>query len=417
MTLVDADRTLGTGLNQEALNAEAHFSLSGHELIDPESFEGEVVGMREIDATEIDPRIRAVEIEVKDPFVDADPKGYAIVQHHVSGVIEPMIIRENAGQTVRTEATSVEELNPFSRAWLAQPELQSLKAWRTLVPTARALDCLTNPVAGREVTDKDGNVTVSTPETAAHWRFVDDAIGIRTRAVAMRDIAEGFLGSKTEAGGDPERFTWLSLASGTAEPSLKAAKAVMDTTGVGLNLVVADWDGKSLKLVSGNAEKVEFDGELVTLQQNILDENLAEQVAENSGIEQFDVVENLGFEEYLPQHGDTMGAYKGQGLPQASEFTKRAFNLTAPGGMLISGNMVLPRPQGEFVFNAVDWPIINARFEQEILNVYQEAGILDDPNVAVTMYRVIASPAEGSEKATHIYNIVTVEKSSDYSSN
>lgn len=415
MTLIDADRVQDTGLDQEVLNAEAHFSLNGHELVDPASFEGEVVDMREIDATEIDPRIRIVEIEVKDPFVDADPRGYSIVQGHINNVIEPMILRENAGQTVRTEATSVEELNPFSLAWLAQPELQSLKAWRTLVPTARALDYLTNPVAGREVTDKDGNVTVSTPETAAHWRFVDDAIGIRTRAVAMRDIAEGFLGSKAEDGA--EHFTWLSLASGTAEPSLKAAKAVMDTTGAGLELVVADWDGKSLKLVSGNAQKVEFDGELVTLQQNILDENLAKQVAQNSGIEQFDVVENLGFEEYLPQKGDTMGAYKGQGLPQASEFTKRAFDLTAPGGVLISGNMVLPRPQGDFVFNAVDWPIINARFEHEILNVYQEAGILDDPNATVTMYRVVASPAEGSGKATHIYNIVTVEKSSDYNSN
>jgi hypothetical protein len=416
MTLVAAERPDGAEvvIDQEALNAEALFSLGDHELVDPEDFEGKVVGVNEIDATEVDPRIRLVEIHVEDPFVAADPIGYAIVQNHVENVIEPMIRRENTGATVRTEATSIDELNPFSQAWLAQPELQSLKGWRSLVPTARALDYLTDPSIGREVVDKDGSVTVSTAETAAHWRFVDDAIGIRTRAVAMKTITEEFLAGKVEQGDEAKPFNWLSLASGTAEPSLKAAKAIMDTTGNDVNLVVADWDGKSLKLVAGNAERIGYEGELTTLQQNILDENLADQVAEKAGVGQYEVVEDTGFKEYLPEDGDTMAAYKGQGLPQASEFTRRQIELVAPGGMMISGNMILLRSQGDFVFGAVDWPLINARFEQEILGGYQKAGILDDPNLAVTMYRVIARPAEGSEKATHIYNLVTVEKSRDY---
>src|SRR5690606_5239111 len=136
--------------------------------------------------------------------------------------------------------------------------------------------------------------------------------------------------------------------------SIAAAKTAAEKHGLDIDLTVVDWDGKALKLVKQNAEKYGFDGSVNTVRENILGEDLPKTM----GVEAYDVVENLGFEEYLPQAGDELEARKGEGLPQASDFTRRAFEMVKPGGVLISGNMVLDRPQLGFVFGIVDWPII-----------------------------------------------------------
>lgn len=403
MTSIDTRRDYDPILpSQEVLNAEALFSMHGHELVDPDTFEGEVVDIREVEAPELDPRVRVVEIDVRDPFIAADPVAYNMVRDHIQNVLEPM--SQRYGQSNRTEAQSADEMNPFTRAWVAGEQNDALRIWRSFVPTARALGFLTNPVVGSEIVSDQGETAYASPETVAFWRFCDDGIGIRTRAVAMRAIAEGFLDAKV-AEGDVDEVSWLSLASGTAEPSLKASKALMERTDIPVDLTVADLDGKALKLVQGNVSEIGFTGRVNTIRQNILAADMPEKLQEASGRKQYKVVENTGFEEYLPQEGDTMEAFKGAGLPQASEFTRNAYELVEPGGVLMSGNMVLNREQAEFVFNWVDWPIINARTEPEIINVYDQAGILDDPASTVTMYRVKGGP--------HVYNIVTVEKSPD----
>jgi hypothetical protein len=401
-TKVDGDRQF----NQEALNAEAAFSLNGHELINPDTNRGEIVSATIQEAPFDYPEgVKLSEIRVSDPFVAADPEGYELITRHVEEVLEPIGHRLGIDPfSNRTEATSVEERNQLTTAWLSGENLYPLSVWRDNVPTALALDYLTNPDVGRKVVDPAGNVAFATPETAAHWRFVADAIGIRTRADAMAFLTSKFL-SETRPGHNVE---WLSLASGTAEPSLLAGIEAMNEAAVKMKMTVADWDGRALKVVQGKADELGYEGhggELVTLQQNILDPNLPTILAEKSGTELYDIVENMGFKEYLPQDGDTAAAFKGQALPQASDFTRNAFKMVKPGGMLISGNMALPRPQLEFVFGAVDWPIINARTEEEVLRIYKAAGILDDPNALVTVHRVVED-----KTGLRIYNIVTVEK-------
>ena len=390
---------------QEDLNRKAKFSLGEHILVDPVTIDGKVKEVREIAVpSNLPGNIRMAEVIVSDPFIEADPVGYAIVTHHIEQVIEPLGAEIGLDVTAgRTEATSLDERNPLTKAWLADENLLSLSIWRENVPTALALDYLTNPMPGREVVAPDGRTAISTPETAAHWRFVADAVGIRARKEAMTEITTHFLAEKMEGG----KATWLSLASGTAEPSLKAGITAMTSANVSMKMVVTDHDGRALKLVKGKADELGYSerGELQTLRQNILADNLPEIIEAETGIPQFTIVENMGFEEYLPQDGDTLQAYKGQGLPQASEFTKNAFAMVEPGGMLVSGNMVLPRPQLGFVFGAVDWPIINARTEEDIMRVYEKAGILDDPSAKVTMHRIIEQ-----HSGLHIYNIVTVEK-------
>lgn len=394
--------------SQETLNRRATFSLGEHELISPEIRRGEVVSALFVDTLEFNGRqVPVSSIRVRDPFVSADPKGYEIVTNYIENVIEPLGEDCDLDYRVRTEAQSGEERNRLTRAWLHGDTLQALSIWRENVPTALALDYLTNPMIGRKVESPNGEVEYASPETAAHWRFVKDAIGIRTRAEAMSYLASTFL-ARDQAVDQSKNMEWISLASGTAEPSLQAGIKAITDTGRQLDMTVADWDGRALRVVDSKSKELNFEkhgGTLNTVKCNILDPELPEILAEESHKQVYDVVENMGFEEYLPQDGDTISARKGAGLPQASSFTKTAFELVKPGGMLISGNMVLPRPQIDFVFNAVDWPLINARTEEDMLRVYDQAGILKDPDAKITMHRIYEDSTN-----THIYNIVTVEK-------
>lgn len=391
---------------------EFRLDINGHELIEPSTNRGQVVHTELIPSKHLEGRIAKCtlyNVEVADPFVEADPVGYKIVRQYVQGLEDQLAANNfSALDTDRKEASSRDEWNKYTAAWLHDNAVSPLAIWRDLVPTAEALEYLTNPTEGRMISNRNGVESKISTETAIQLRFVDDAVGIRDRAVAMQDIVEAHLAELRES---KKSVRWLSLASGTAEPAIAAARAAQDLAKLegdelNVSLTVADYDGKSLKYVKKNAHRYGFEGEVNTILQNILTEHLSEELAAATGSsELYDVVENMGFEEYLPQDGDELKAKKGQGLPQASEFTKRAYDLVKPGGILISGNMVLDRPQRDFVFGVVDWPIINARSEESILRVYDKAGILDDPNSKVEMFRVT-----NSSTGANIYNIVKVTK-------
>lgn len=343
--------------------------------------------------------VRLFEIDVKDPFIDADPVAYAIIKSYIER-IEDTSILSGMNYLDRSEAMKDSQRNDFTKAWLSDPKVRSLSAWRDLVPRAEALSYLTDPTAGRQIIDREGNEYEVSQQTAAQIRFVEDAVGIRDRGVAMSELLRQHFVASEQAS-----QTVLSLASGTAEPVLLAARDAIRETGKDVSLTVVDNDDKSLRFVSDNARKVGLDGKVRSINANILSVGLAGHLKAETGLGQWSVVENMGFEEYLPQDGDEMAARKGRRLPQASEFTRRAFSLVEPGGILMSGNMVLERPQRDFVFGIVDWPLINARSEKSIMRVYERAGILGDPGAQVDMFRVV-----NSQSGTHIYNIVRVKK-------
>lgn len=424
-------------IEQRELERKFEFSLGGHTLVDPEDYDGRVVAIVEVDPVSIDSGkslpCRVHEVYVSDPFVAADPKGHEIVNSYIAGLEQHLKDigvygrRDMNGEIIefggipyirRTEAFTREQQNPYTRAWLAAEAVESLRVWRDTVPSAIALSYLGRPHINAIITNGQGESAVASPETVAHHRFVDDAIGIRERAVALRQLGVDHL-----AGFEPgSQIKWLSLASGTAEPSILAAKYAGENSGVHIDLTVADIDEASLQFVEKNVIKHQFTGDLHVVKTDILKPDLREVLASQSGgSAEFHLVENAGFEEYLPQIGDELALFqeggnaymegegsiegKGSKLLQASEFTKRAWELVAPGGVLVSGNMILERPQFGFVFGIVDWPLINARSEESILRVYEAAGILDDPDATVEMYRV-----KDADVGTHVYNIVKVTK-------
>ena len=407
---------------QSDLDEKFRFDLSDHILQDPETSKGFVSSVYELSAVEAFGHVVPVkEVRVVDPFVAADPYTYEKVRNHVQQMedtirshgYDPLVERrQRYPYSQETDSTELRKerrkCNQYTQAWLNDPNVAPLKAWHGLIPSAVALGHLTQPWLDRSF-DIDNTVMPTTQETTAHLRFVDDAIGIRNRAVAMEYIAGDHLSNMPS--GEKNVIQWLDLASGTAEPAISAAKQATDEQGLDITLTVVDHDANALSFVKSNAEEQGFDGQLNIIEDFITAPAFIDRLEHKD--DGYDVVENLGFEEYLPERdlddglgSDEVGAFKDISiLPNASEFTKTAFDLVKPGGVLISGNMVLERPQRNFVFGVVNWPIINARSEEAILRVYKRAGILDDPNASIEIFRVTDDITDA-----HIYDIVKVTK-------
>lgn len=383
------------------------FDLSGHQLIDPTTRFGRVVGIAEncTDQTmagELLPKgVTVSEILVQDPFIASDLSGYLKVRDYIEGM-ELHLLKD--GYDIfgkRNEATRPEKYLPYTSAWTSGSPTEGVALWRQLVPTARALGYLTHPF------DVIEGVKVS-PEVSAQWRFSEDGIAIRVRAAAMQHITQDYL-RRLPKGYEAK---WLSLASGTAEPSIAAAKASAEESGTIIDLTVADIDPESLKMVANNAVELGFDGNVFPVEADILEQGIKDQLEALTGnTDGYDVIELLGFNEYLPEklHDvdslKQIGTRRGKRLVAASEFNRRAYKMLKPGGIMISGNMILDRPQLGFVFGIVDWPLINARSEEAILQIYENAGILNDPDAQIDMFRV-----RNADTGSHLYNIVRITK-------
>jgi SAM-dependent methyltransferase len=401
---------------QEVLRRELRLDLTDHELKDPKTTIGTVSSVIECDPISYDKNealptgVRVFEIRVKDAYVEADPESYWLISRYVDH-IEGMMRQNGFDPLVdtRSEASNESEWNPITAGWLADPNVEALKAWRNKVPNGDALGDIYDIPVGKQIgVAEDGRPLLASKEAAAQLRFVDDAVGIRDRRTAMMEIVSAYLpGIPLE----DKTLRWLSLASGTADPSIRAINRAREEYGITPKLIVADIDRDSLEQVAANAQKGGIaDNEIKTVRANILSSRLRQYLELKANFDGADVVENLGFEEYLPQDGDEIAAKKGVGLPEASEFTRNAYELVRPGGILLSGNMVHDRPQTNYVFGAVDWPIINARYEKEIMRVYDQAGILDDPQADVAMFRIVNDTTQA-----HLYNIVVVHKKPEVS--
>lgn len=404
-------------LPQSDLEAEFYFDRNGHELIDLPNYRGRVVktlprNMAQervtLKGNPIPESVRLFDIFVEDPLIKADREGYQLVHDYVKKLGKVMLDDGiPGGKMLRTGALTPRRYNRYTRAWLAAPHMEAMRHWRTLVPTAMALDYLLEPKEGRLVTDRKmisgkpcGERAPMSPEVAMLLGFGDDAVGIRERSVGMEKIATDSLLNLRSPG---HQKRWLSLASGTAEPSIAACRAA-EEAGIKVSLDLVDLDDKALSYSEGNALKYGFDN-LRTHHLDILSPNLDKELSlATDSKPKYDVVEALGFLEYLKQGGDEVEAL-GNPIPvKASEFVRQAVQLVNPdGGVLILGNMIVPRPQDYYVFNVVDWPLINGRSEENIVGILADAGILDNSKVDIQLYRV-----QDAMQEIHLYDIVKV---------
>lgn len=410
--------------SHEELVREFTLDLYGRPIFRVKNPSSEIARVEQVEPVSLDghplhPKINLYQIEVIDPYVRRDAQasveagqqsGYDFVSQKVAQweeMVETYGFNPHYG---RTQATRSSKHNPLTAAWADSNE--TVKLWRELVPRAEALFYLNHPTPGRRILvtgSRDGVDKTSriTREGGIQLQFVADGIAMRDRSKAMQAVAEDHYARQGEANRD---IRWLSLASGAAEPSLKAAKGLMGLLDNDVFLTVVDRNPTSLKHVQDNASRVgiDFSKQVEVIDENILRPDLKYALSRESkrSNQLYDVVEIMGFMEYLPQEGDVLGAKKFDRLPQASDFVKKAYDFVRPGGILITGNMIYPRPQLNFVFGVVDWPIINARREEDIVRVLAQAGILDDPRAQVDLFRIV----NHDKPEVHVYDIVRVTK-------
>lgn len=250
---------------------------------------------------------------------------------------------------------------------LTQKELTTLGAWRKhLVPSAMALDILQNPDSLHLM---DEQKTPVSEEQRPYFKLCLDAIGIRSRASVMSMLIQGY----TE-GHDTERHMhWLSLASGAADPVLKAAQNLnKNNDQKDINIDLVDLDERALDYASLRAARLGYDGQINTVRENLFNEasvqDALKQKKSDNPEENYDVVDILGFFEYLPDRDINQ-------FPSASTFLQRSYKYLKPGGILIFGNMQDTHPGLDFTIGAVEWPYIRPRSTEKIVDMVDKAGI------------------------------------------
>lgn len=155
---------------------------------------------------------------------------------------------------------------------------------------------------------------------------------------------------------------------------------VRELTGAEPQLTLVDLDRTSLRLAHRYAEVAGLQG-VRTWHQNVLGHRSALPArGRHAGRRSaYDVVEAIGLLEYLGREDwvyryDRVIASRSP-LAGAVTFLRNAYDLVAPGGMLIVGNMLTTHPQLGFTLNVVQWPHIQPHSVETMLEIIAAAGI------------------------------------------
>lgn len=253
--------------------------------------------------------------------------------------------------------------NPATRELAAS--VGGLAQWLRTVPTAAALDPLYRP----DSACLPNGVPVH-PEVASWFRNLSDGRGIRSRGRVLEHLLA------RQALLTPGRpHSWLSLACGAAQPLLAAMDQLRDVGAQLPTATLADLDQSALDLAGSYAAARGLADQLRPNRLNVLRPNgFGDRLAPGS----FDVVEAIGIFEYLRRE-DGAYAYDGvvrttRRLAGAESFLAHAYDLVRPGGLLVIGNMLTDHPQLGFTLNVVQWPHIQPRTVEDILDVIDVAG-------------------------------------------
>ena len=304
-------------------------------------------------------------VDCLDPVHESDPESARWVKGEIERLIS--LVDELAPTRDEPEPGVVE-------AFYSSP---GLRAWSETIPSAAALWPLYNAHAG---VLHDGRPLDEV--ASAFFRHCLDARGIRSRGAVTQQLLRDILaGSK-----NTDSMKWASLACGAAEA---VCPVVSDAIGLGLDVTVdlVDRDPVALALSMQTAESAGCASAIRTVELDVL--RLRELVS-TLGEAVYDVVDILGFFEYLPT--DPPDGWVG-----ASDFLAACYRMLAPGGHLVMANMLDTHPQLPFTLHAVRWPYIQPRPLEELGVIIERAGI---PLSVVD----VLLPADG------VYAVLRIEK-------
>lgn len=263
--------------------------------------------------------------------------------------------------------------------------------WRRLVPRALALEPLYNPYLSMF---PDGDSKIS--DSFREWSmYALDPAGIRVRG----EVVENLILEYASMSDKPlPRQKWGSLACGTARSTIGALAHIAKGNMMGEDLpqvFLVDYDKKALEYA-----KLQGEGRLNDLTTNptnlrVVRSNILKKegivdsrVGLNDG--SFDVLEAVGFVEYLPDSDD--GVYEYDKVAKSSRnnragagtFLKNAYELVAQGGTFIFGNMLDTHPGLDFTKKVIEWPHIQPRSKENVVKLVREAGLEGNLTVYTT---------------------------------
>lgn len=252
--------------------------------------------------------------------------------------------------------------NPAAR-WLyydvnGQPT--QMLEWASRFPTAIALEPL--QLLG------DGGSWLQAgkldPATQEKFTYMPDGEGLRSRARIYARKLEAYakqLGSS--------EVTVVSLGCGAAVPNIQATRA-LEAENIGVHWRFYDWDAMALKYAQHKIEENDFQYATFdygptrvnpdTGREEPMGQNYLRAFAlENESV---DVIDALGLWEYLKPE-------------DARRFAEKLYAKLKPGGRMVVSNMLPSRPQKEFNQRAVGWPGLYLRSDEDLLDIFQTAGI------------------------------------------
>ena len=344
---------------------------------------GEVVLASSIDPTsygfERDDSPRSIyEVIVRDPYVemfsDAESEKVRLIERYMSDFAKS---RREQGLWQRkpgTAYTNTDDLEIVKKSWqwgdpvstdlFFNRTLKSpgIDAWRTKIPSARALADLSDPFSAEYIFDRKGR-EVKVDEDARVWlTLCTDARAIRSRATVMAESVKAFI---EENGSDTQNdFAWMSVACGTALPAMKAAIH----SGISPSMLLVDFDKSALQSTSELASEIGFSGALSQRSDiNIFDKdamlNLKKDLADKNQLPH--LIDLMGIFEYT---GNNLGV-------DPVEFLSSVYDILRPGGRLIFGQMRNDRPVQDFTMGVVGWPYVELRSPKEFMDIIAAASI------------------------------------------
>lgn len=311
----------------------------------------------------------------------------------------------------RKRLSAIDYANPATQQLISL--IPGVENWLALVPTARALSPLYNP----DMAELPGGYPIG--NELRNWLIeIPDARGLR-----FRDKMEEEILIDRPAKLEPSiEEKWLIVASGTAQAALRASHKVGQLEGRPPHVTIVDLSTEALNDARKLAESLKIDAFLQVERMNVLrrqgldgrvslgeiamhklfnKQDRARLSREQLLPEQYGVVNAVGILEYMKLED---WAYRYNGVVNlkttqagAKTFLRNINRLVKPGGDLIVGNMLDTHPKLGFTLNTIQWPHIQPRSIDQMMELFDAAGLgserdvyvsADEQNRAYALYRV-----------------------------
>jgi len=196
-------------------------------------------------------------------------------------------------------------------------------------------------------------------------RHCADSLGIRERVETVNGLSIDHLKKAAEKEDRSiDDMLVMSFGCGTGLATLKMLKKLKDETGEAPTVILLDQDPLSLAAAQSLAKKWNLEDKIEVHCERLfgkLGKPLS--LEEVLGNRKLDIAEDSGLREYLPD-----GVYK--------QLTRESLKFLRTGGLMITGNMNVNRPQKEFLHGLMGWvPKVRMRSIKEGFKLLQKSGI------------------------------------------